>query len=111
MLAKELALLLAREIKDPRAAFVAVTRVKLTDDLSSARVFVRLVKDGDSVDRRKAALLGLSRASGMLRKEASRRLKLRRAPELKFEYDEGQDDLTRIEMLLEEVKAEERARR
>jgi ribosome-binding factor A len=111
MLAKELALLLAREIKDPRAAFVAVTRVKLTDDLASARVFVRLVKDGDSAQRRKEALLGLSRAAGLLRKEASRRLKLRRAPELSFEYDEGQDDLTRIEALLEEVKAEERARR
>jgi len=108
MLAKELALMLAREIHDPRAAFVSVTRVKLTDDLSSARVYVRLVKGGESEERRKEALVGLARASGILRKEASRRLKLRRAPELRFEYDEGQDDLTRIEALLEEVRAEER---
>jgi len=110
MLAKELALILAQDIRDPRAAFVSVTRVKLTDDLMSARVYVRLVKDGDLPERRKEALVGLSRASGILRKEATRRLGLRRAPELSFEYDDGQDDVTRIETLLEEVKAEERAR-
>ena len=110
MLTKELALMLTRDIKDPRAAFVSVTRVKLTDDLMSARVYVRLIKDGDVPERRKEALVGLSRAAGVLKREASRRLGLRRAPELSFEYDEGQDDVTRIESLLEEVKAEERAR-
>jgi ribosome-binding factor A len=110
MLAKELALMLSREIRDPRAAFVSVSRVKLTDDLMSARVFIRLVKDGDVPERRKEALVGLARAAGVLRKEVSRRLGLRRAPELSFEYDEGQDEMTRIESLLEEVKQEERAR-
>jgi ribosome-binding factor A len=110
MLVRELAWLLAREIRDPRAAFVTITRVKLTDDLRSARVFVRLVKDGELPERRQEALLGLSRAAGLLRKEASRRLSLRVAPELSFEYDDGQDDRMRIEALLEEVKAEERAR-
>jgi ribosome-binding factor A len=110
LLAKELASLLARDINDPRAAFVSITRVKLSDDLLTARVFVRLVKDGDKKERRQEALKGLARASGVLRKEASRRLGLRRTPELKFEYDEGQDDMTRIETLLEEVRAEERAR-
>jgi ribosome-binding factor A len=110
MLAKELARLLAREINDPRAAFVSITRVKLSDDLLVAKVFVRLIKDGDVLERRKEALKGLARAAGVLRKEATRGLGLRRAPELSFEYDEGQDDVTRIESLLEEVKAEERAR-
>jgi ribosome-binding factor A len=110
MLVKELAWLLAREVRDPRAAFVAITRVNLTDDLRSARVFVRLIKDGDLPERRREALFGLSRAAGLLRKEVSRRLGLRHTPELSFEYDDGQDDVMRIETLLEEVRAEERAR-
>jgi ribosome-binding factor A len=110
MLVKELSWLLAREVRDPRAAFVAITGVKVTGDLRSARVFVRLVKDGELPDRRREALVGLSRAAGLLRSEVSRRLALRQAPELTFEYDDGQDDRMRIERLLEEVRMEERAR-
>jgi ribosome-binding factor A len=109
-LAKELAWMLARDVKDPRVALVAITRVVMTDDLRSARIFIRLIKDGDVPDRRNEALEGLARASGLLRREVSRRAGLRCAPELRFHYDEGQDERTRIEVLLEEVKAEERAR-
>jgi|HubBroStandDraft_6_1064221.scaffolds.fasta_scaffold756305_2 ribosome-binding factor A len=110
MLVKELAWLLTRQVKDPRVAFVTVTRVSMPDDLRSAEVMIRLIKDGDVEDRRQEALKGLRSAAGLLRKEASRRIGLRYAPELKFTYDDGQDDVTRIEVLLEEVKAEERSR-
>ncbi len=109
-LARELAWLLAREIKDPRAALVTITRVEMTDDLRVAQVFIRLLTDGDVAERRSEALAGLARASGLLRREVSRRAGLRYAPELRFLYDDGQDERTRIEVLLEEVKAEERAR-
>ena len=109
-LVKELAWLLTRQIKDPRVAFVTITRVVMPDDLRSARVMIRLIKDGDVAERRREALVGLKSAAGLLRKEASRRIGLRFAPELTFAYDEGQDDVTRIEVLLEEVKAEERSR-
>ena len=110
MLVKELAWLLTRTVKDPRVAFVTITRVLMPDDLRTARVMVRLIKDGDVAERRREALVGLKSAAGLLRKEASRRIGLRVAPELTFAYDEGQDEVTRIEVLLEEVKAEERAR-
>jgi ribosome-binding factor A len=109
-LAKELAWLLAREIKDPRAALVTITRVEMTDDLRSARIFIRLLKEGDVPEKRREALAGLARASGLLRSEVSRRAGLRYAPELRFAYDDGLDERTRIEVLLEEVKAEERSR-
>jgi len=110
ILIKELAELLARTVKDPRVAFVTLTRAAMPDDLRSARVMVRLVKDGDVPERRREALAGLKSAAGLLRKEASRRMGLRVAPELTFVYDDGQDEASRIERLLEEVKAEERAR-
>ena len=110
-LAKELAWVLARSVRDPRVTSVTITRVAMPDDLRTARIYVRLLEGGDDKDRRAEALLGLSRASGMLRSESARRMGLRHAPELSFVYDDGQDHTTRIEQLLDEVKAEDFARR
>jgi ribosome-binding factor A len=107
-LRQELAWLVARDVRDPRVANVVIARVQMPDDLRSARVFVRLLEGGDVPERRKEALRGLGRASGMLRRLASGRMGLRYAPELSFVYDEGQDQLGRIEELLEEVKRERR---
>ena len=107
--AKEIAWALGREVRDPRVVDVTVTRVEMPDDLRDARVYVRLLTGGDDEAKRKEALFGLGRASGMLRKVVSTRLGLRMTPELHFFYDEGVDDMTRIEVLLEEVKRDERA--
>ena len=108
--AKEVAWALGRDVRDPRVTNVTVTRVEMPDDLRTARVYVRLLEGGEDEETRKQALIGLKRASGMLRKTISGRLGLRVTPELTFFYDEGLDDLTRIEMLLEEVKQDERKR-
>jgi ribosome-binding factor A len=110
-LAKEVALLLAHRVRDPRVANVTVTRVTLTDDLRTARVHVRLLDDGGDAGRRKEALVGLSRAAGMLRSEAGRRLGLRHAPELTFAYDDGLDHTTRVEELLHEIQEESAGRK
>jgi ribosome-binding factor A len=108
--AKEVALAIGRDVKDPRVVHVTVTRVEMPDDLRQARVYVRLLENGEDEATRKASLTGLKSAAGMLRKTISTRLGLRVAPELTFFYDEGVDDLTRIEMLLQEVKADDAKR-
>ena len=108
---EELAALLGGEVKDPGAAGAIVTRVELTNDLRSARIFVRLLEGGDDPERRKKVLAALGRASGMLRREVTQRLALRAAPELRFAYDEGQDHTTRVEELLEEIDKERRTRK
>lgn len=109
-LRQELSTLIAREARDPRIGSVVVARVHMPDDLRDARVFVRLLEGGDDLKRRAEALEGLTRAAGMLRRELTKRMKLRFAPALQFVYDEGQDKVTRIEELLAEVKADARAR-
>jgi len=106
--AKEVAWALGRDVRDPRVGDVTVTRVEMPDDLRSARVYVRLLSGGDDAAKRKEALVGLRRASGLVKRTIAGRLGLRVTPELAFFYDEGLDDLTRIEQLLEEVKADER---
>ena len=105
-LREELASLLAHEVKDPGAAGAIVTRVELTNDLRSAKIHVRLLEGGDQPARRTAVVAALGRATGMLRREVTQRLRLRSAPELRFVYDDGLDNTTRVEQLLAEIEAE-----
>jgi ribosome-binding factor A len=109
-LREELASMLAHEVKDPGAAGTIVTRVELTNDLRSAKIHVRLLEGGDDPARRTSVLAALARATGMLRREVTQRLQLRSAPELRFVYDDGIDNTTRVEQLLAEIDAERKPR-
>lgn len=105
---EELAVLLSDDVKDPGASGAIVTRVEMTNDLRSAKIFVRVLEGGEQKDNRKRLLDALGRAQGMLRREVTRRLSLRHAPELRFLYDEGLDHAVRVEQILAEIDAERR---
>ena len=107
---EEIAGLLSLEIKDPRAAGAVVTRVEMTDDLRSAKVWVRLLDPNGDGERRKELVDALTRAAGMLRREVTQRLGLRHAPTLRFLYDEGVEKSSRVEQLLAEIEVERRSR-
>jgi ribosome-binding factor A len=81
-----------------------VTNVEMPDDLSLARVRVRLASGGDDPTERSRLLAGLEAAKGLLRKRVGQSIGLRRAPELRFHYDEGQDASQRVEELLHEIE-------
>jgi ribosome-binding factor A len=98
---EELGWLVTRDARDPRLEGVIVSRVEMPDDLRSAKVYVRTLDPA----KKDEALEGLERASGMLRRELTRRVQLRYAPTLRFYYDEALEKTTRIEELLAEVKA------
>ena len=100
----ELGELLARHVKDPGIGFVTVTWVKVSADLQVARVYYTAL--GDDRARRDTAR-ALQRALPFLRREIAARLRLRRAPELAFTYDESVERGERIERLLEEIRAAE----
>lgn len=105
---EEIARALARDLGDPRLSHVVITRVEMPDDLQLARVLVRLAIGAEDVAARKRLLAGLAAARGFLRKCVGQRVGLRRAPELRFQYDEGQDASVRVEALLQEIKDESR---
>ena len=100
---QELAAIIDRQLKDPRVGFVTVTRVRLTADLRSARVYVGVLGDEPARER---SLAGLQSAVGFLRRQLGRRLRLRYTPELAFFYDEGLDATERVAQLLTEYAPE-----
>jgi len=95
-----LAELIAREVKDPRVGSVTITAVSLTSDLSLARVYFVPFASQQSVDEVKE---GLTRASGFLRGEVGRRLRLRNAPRLEFLFDESLDRAERLTKLIDQA--------
>ena len=98
----ELATMLAREVHDPGIGFVTLTRVQISPDLQVARVFYTALGDDKA---REGSGRALERAAPFLRRQIGGRLRLKRAPELKFIYDESIASQDRIEQLLHELHA------
>ena len=100
----EIAAMLAREVHDPGIGFVTLTRVTVTPDLQQARVYYTAL--GDSKARQNSER-ALGRAAPFLRRQIGSRLRLKRAPELEFLYDESIAGQDRIEQILNEIRAAE----
>jgi ribosome-binding factor A len=98
----ELATLLVRNVHDPGIGFVTLTRVHVSPDLQAARVFYTAL--GDDKARVNSAR-ALERAAPFLRRQLGSRLRLKRAPELTFVYDDSIAGQDRIEQILGELHA------
>ncbi|TSB46448.1 30S ribosome-binding factor RbfA [Alkalicoccobacillus porphyridii] len=97
---KEVSDILLREIKDPRVKFVTVTGVDVTGDLQQAKAFITVL---GSDEEKEASLRGLNKAKGFIRSEIGKRIRLRKTPELEFEFDESIAYGNRIETLLSDL--------
>ncbi len=97
---KELGEILTRKIKDPRVGFVTVTDVEVTGDLQQATVYISVL--GDDA-KKQDTLLGLAKAKGFIRSEIGNRIRLRKTPEITFEFDEALEYGNRIETILRDI--------
>lgn len=98
---KEISDILLKEISDPRIGPITITDTRLSDDLRQAKIyFVQMGKDRGSGD----VLENLQRASGFLKKELGKRLRLRYIPEIRFYYDESFEYGSRIDRILAGVR-------
>ena len=95
-LQREVALLVAREVADPRVGEVTVSGVDLSPDMRHARVLVTPAR-GTNGD---ASVEALNRASGFLRSRLGRRVRMRRLPRLVFEHDRTLERALRIDALI-----------
>jgi len=100
---EEASQILATEVADPGVGLVTVTRVKVTPDLSLARIYWTAM--GDAAERKKTAK-ALARAAAYVRHLLSTRMTLRRSPEVQFLFDQSVAAQDRVEQILQELKQE-----
>jgi len=100
LIQREIADLLAREVRDPRVGMVTLTSVDVSPDMSHAKVHFTVLLPEKIAEARE----GLTRAAGFLRSQLAKRVKLYSIPELRFEYDESIERADRLSQLIDSVK-------
>jgi len=88
------------DLKDPRIGIVTVTGVDTAPDLRHATVYVSVL---GSARKRKAGLQGLEAAHGLLQGRVARELRMKRTPQLTFEYDPSVERGVRMSRLIDEL--------
>ena len=108
-LKKEVAVILQREVKDPRIGMVTVSDVEVSRDLAYAKIFVNLLFDTDqeAIDQ---GMKGLEKASPYIRSLVGKAMRLRIVPELRFIYDESLVEGMRMSNLVSNVIREDEAK-
>ena len=91
------------EIKDERISFVTVTAAKITNDLSFARVYVTVLNDKE----RDNVIKLLNKASNFIERELSKRIEIRKMPDITFVYDESLEYAANIENIIESIENNE----
>jgi len=92
------------ELKDPRIGLVTVTGVDTSADLRHARVFVSVL---GSDKKRERTLRALEASHGLLQARLARELRMKRTPQLTFEYDPSVERGVRMTKLIDELAPDE----
>ncbi|EIC84668.1 30S ribosome-binding factor RbfA [Serratia sp. M24T3] len=112
---KEIAIILQREIKDPRVGMATVSGVEVSRDLAYAKVFVTfldvLTSEPQDPDRVKNGIKALQDAQGFIRTLIGKAMRLRVVPELTFAYDNSLVEGMRMSNLVTNVVKNDAERR
>lgn len=100
---KELSNIILTEAKDDDFKTITITHVKVTNDLSYAKIYFTALDDKrkDKIEK------DLNNASGFFRTMLASRLDIRHTPELNFIYDESIEYAKKIEGIIKEIKEED----
>jgi len=102
-LQRELALILRKEMKDPRLIRVSFTSVVVSRDLGHAKIYFTLV---DSVEKERADILKvLNNASGFIRHQLGQVMRMRSIPQLRFYYDVVIENANELSALIDSAVA------
>jgi ribosome-binding factor A len=94
---KILSQLILRDVADPRLQGITITEVELDPELLFAKIYVNALGEEE---RQPEVMFALDHAKGFLRREVAKRVRLRKAPELLFRWDERLERSERINSLL-----------
>jgi ribosome-binding factor A len=98
---RDLADLIQNELKDPRVGMISLTDVEVTPDYAHAKVFFTTLDSSHLQEIQK----GLNRASGFLRRELGRRIRIHTLPELHFVHDTSLERGASLSMLIDQATA------
>lgn len=98
---REVSVIIAKEVKDPRLGMLSITDVDVSRDLSFAKVFFSML---GSEEERAETLAGLNRAKGFIRSELAKRLRLRHTPEVTFHFDSSLEQGAKMDALLKTLQ-------
>lgn len=104
---KEIAVILMREIKDPRLSMTTVSAVEVTRDLAYAKIFVTFINDSPS--EIKDSIEVLTEAEGYIRSLLAKRLRARIMPNLRFVYDKSMAEGVRMSALVDQAVASDKS--
>ncbi len=101
LLIKEISEMLIRgKIKDPRVSSASITDARVTDDMGYAKVFFTSFDERSDTQE---MLEGLRNATGYIRRTLSRRLRIKKIPNIEFEYDGLVEKRARIDELIKDL--------
>jgi len=103
---KEIAIILMREIKDPRLSMTTVSAVEVTRDLAYAKVFVTFFDD--DAEKIKSSVEVLNEAEGYIRSLLAKRLRARIMPHIRFVYDQSMSEGVRMSSLVDQAVASDK---
>ena len=97
---KELSHIIDYELKNPNiTGLISVTKVKVTNDLKYAKVYVSILNSKNIKD----TLANLKKSAGFVRTQLAKRINLRITPEIIFELDDSMEYGAKIDTILKEI--------
>ena len=103
LIKEELGAILQKDLKDPRIGFASITNVRVSRDMSHAKIYVSVFGDKQ---QQAATMEGLESAKGFIRTELGKRIRLRYTPEINFIFDNSLEEGAKVLSLLNEIQKE-----
>ncbi|EAS62508.1 30S ribosome-binding factor RbfA [Photobacterium angustum] len=108
-LQKELALILQRELKEPRLAMTTISSVDVSRDMGYAKVYITFLTIGDQTEEESLAIL--REKAPYIRSLLGKQIRLRVTPELNFIFDQSLTEGMRISNLVSKAVRDDEDRR
>ncbi|NTS77928.1 30S ribosome-binding factor RbfA [Catenovulum sp. SM1970] len=105
---KEVAVILQREIKDPRIGMVTVSEVEVTKDLAYAKVFVSSFESDKT--KQNELLKALNEAAPYIRSLLAKIMKMRTVPAIRFHLDTSLIEGIRMSRLVDEARNQDKTK-
>ena len=100
---KEISIIINEEIKDNNIRFITITGCDVTNDLSFAKVYFTTLNESF----RDVTTTALNKAANFIELELSKKIDIRKMPQISFHYDESIEYGNKIEKIIEEINKED----